>query len=250
MIAGIIPARYASTRFPGKPLAKIEGKTMIHRVYEQAAKSKSLNKVVVATDDERIARHVKDFGGEVIITSDKHPSGTDRCAEVAQKLGSDYSYVINIQGDEPFIDPEQIDTLADVLKDGKTEIATLIIPVDSKDVLFDMGEVKVVLNPKMEALYFSRSVIPYFKDVPEREWHLRRMYYRHVGMYAYRSDILAQLTKLPVSSLEKAESLEQLRWLEAGYKVKCAVTHHDSHCIDTPDDIEKVLTLMRSKKKG
>jgi 3-deoxy-manno-octulosonate cytidylyltransferase (CMP-KDO synthetase) len=250
MIAGIIPARYASTRFPGKPLAKIEGKTMIHRVYEQAAKSRSLSRVVVATDDERIARHVKDFGGEAIITSDKHPSGTDRCAEVAQKLGPDYRYVINIQGDEPFIDPEQIDTLAEVLRDGTTEIATLIIPVDNKDVLFDIGEVKVVLNPKMEAMYFSRSVIPYLKDVPEREWHLRRMYYRHVGMYAYRSDILAQLTKLPVSSLEKAESLEQLRWLEAGYKVKCAVTHHDSHCIDAPEDIDKVLTLMRGRKKG
>lgn len=249
MIAGIIPARYASTRFPGKPLAKIEGKTMIHRVYEQAAQSKSLNKVVVATDDDRIARHVKDFGGEVIITSDKHPSGTDRCAEVAEKLGADYRYVINIQGDEPFIDPGQIDTLADVLQDGTTEIATLIIPVDNHDVLFDMGEVKVVLNPKMEALYFSRSVIPFLKDVPAKEWHLRRMYYRHVGMYAYRSDILSKLTKLPVSSLEKAESLEQLRWLEAGYKVKCAVTHHDSHCIDTPDDIDKILSLMRGRKK-
>src|SRR4051812_2353852 len=225
MIAGIIPARYASTRFPGKPLATIEGRSMIHRVYEQAAKSRSLNRVVVATDDDRIARHVRDFGGEAIITSDRHPSGTDRCAEVLQKIGSDYRYVINIQGDEPFIDPQQIDTLAGVLKDGTTEIATLIIQVDSKDVLFDVGEVKVVLNPKMEALYFSRAVIPFLKDVPEREWHLRRMYYRHVGMYAYRSDILAQLTKLPVSSLEKAESLEQLRWLEAGYKVKCAVTH-------------------------
>ncbi len=249
MIAGIIPARYASTRFPGKPLVKIEGKTMIHRVWEQASKSKSLNRVVVATDDERIARHVKDFGGEAIITASNHPSGTDRCAEVLQKLGPDYKYVINIQGDEPFIDPEQIDTLAGVLQDGTTEIATLIIPVDNKDVLFDVGEVKVVLNPKMEAIYFSRSVIPFLKDVPEREWHLRRMYYRHVGMYAYRADILWQITKLPVSSLEKAESLEQLRWVEAGYKVKCAITHHDSHCIDTPDDIDKVLKLMRATKK-
>lgn len=249
MIAGIIPARYASTRFPGKPLAKIEGKTMIHRVYEQAVKSKRLSKVVVATDDERIARHVKDFGGEAMLTSGVHPSGTDRCAEVAQMLGADYGYVINIQGDEPFIEPEQIDTLAEVLNGTSTEIATLIIPVDNKDVLFDTGEVKVVLNPKMEALYFSRSVIPFLKDVPEREWHLRRMYYRHVGMYAYRSDILAQLTKLPVSSLEKAESLEQLRWLEAGYKVKCAVTHHDSHCIDTPEDIPKVLELIARKRK-
>jgi 3-deoxy-manno-octulosonate cytidylyltransferase (CMP-KDO synthetase) len=248
-ILGIIPARYASTRFPGKPLVMIEGKTMIHRVYEQASRSNSLSRVVVATDDERIARHVKDFGGEAMLTSDKHSSGTDRCAEIAQQLGPDYRYVINIQGDEPFIDPEQIDTLAAVLADGKTEIATLIIPVDSQEVLFDTGEVKVVLNPDMEALYFSRAVIPYFKDVPQHEWHLRRMYYRHVGMYAYRSDILAQLTQLPVSSLEKAESLEQLRWLEAGYKVRCAITHHDSHCIDTPADIEKVLAFMRHQKK-
>lgn len=249
MNLGIIPARYASTRFPGKPLVKIEGKTMIHRVWEQAMKSNSLSRVVVATDDNRIAQHVKDFGGEAIITASNHPSGTDRCAEVLQKLGPDYKYVINIQGDEPFIDPEQIDTLAGVLQDGTTEIATLIIPVDNKDILFDIGEVKVVLNPKMEAIYFSRSVIPFLKDVPEREWHLRRMYYRHVGMYAYRSDILWQITKLAVSSLEKAESLEQLRWVEAGYKVKCAVTHHDSHCIDTPEDIDKVLRLMKATKK-
>ena len=249
MIAGIIPARYASTRFPGKPLVQIEGKSMIRRVYEQALKSRSLDKVVVATDDERIARHVRDFGGEAIITASHHPSGTDRCAEVLQKLGDAYRYVINIQGDEPFIDPGQIDTLASVLKDGVTEIATLIIQVDDKDVLFDVGEVKVVLNPKMEALYFSRSVIPFFKDVPEREWHLRRAYYRHVGMYAYRADILRQITKLPVSSLEKAESLEQLRWVEAGYKVKCAVTHHDSHCIDTPEDIPKVLQMMEKARR-
>jgi 3-deoxy-manno-octulosonate cytidylyltransferase (CMP-KDO synthetase) len=248
MIAGIIPARYASTRFPGKPLILIEGKSMIQRVCEQAAKSKSIDRLVVATDDERIARHVKDFGGEAMLTASHHPSGTDRCAEVLQQLGSDYRYVINIQGDEPFIDPGQIDTLASVLKDGTTEIATLIIPVDNKDVLFDVGEVKVVLNPKMEALYFSRSVIPYLKDVPFVEWHLRRAYYRHVGMYAYRADILRQITKLPVSSLEKAESLEQLRWVEAGYKVKCAITHHDSHCIDTPEDIEKVLKLMKGRK--
>ena len=249
MIAGIIPARYASTRFPGKPLAMIDGKSMIHRVYEQAAMSRSLDKLVVATDDERIARHVKDFGGEVVMTAGHHPSGTDRCAEVARKLGEGYRYVINIQGDEPFIDPGQIDTLAGVLQDGKAEIATLIILVEDKDVLFDTGEVKVVLNPGMEAIYFSRSVIPFLKDVPEREWHLRRAYYRHVGMYAYRSDILGDLTKLPLSSLEKAESLEQLRWIEAGYRVKCAVTHHDSHCIDTPEDIPKVLAIMERARK-
>ena len=248
MIAGIIPARYASTRFPGKPLIKIDGKTMIHRVYEQAAKSQSLDKVVVATDDDRIARHVKDFGGAVVMTAAHHPSGTDRCMDALQQLGNEYQYVINIQGDEPFIDPGQIDTLAAVLRDGQTEIATLIIPVANKDVLFDTGEVKVVLNPKMEALYFSRSVIPYLKDVPDAEWHLRRAYYRHVGMYAYRADILRQVARLAPSSLEKAESLEQLRWVEAGYKVRCAITHHDSHCIDTPEDVDKVLKLMKGRE--
>ncbi len=238
----------------------IVGKTMIQRVYEQAAKSRSLSRVVVATDDERIALHVQDFGGEAILTSDRHPSGTDRCAEVAQKLGllpagnvtntAAPAYLINIQGDEPFIDPAQIDTLAAVLQGGQTEIATLIIPVDNHEVLFDIGEVKVTLNQEMEALYFSRSVIPFLKDVPEQEWHLQHSYYRHAGMYAFRADVLAELTKLPVSSLEKAESLEQLRWLEAGYKVKCTITHHDSHCIDRPEDIEKVLRLMAAQKKG
>ncbi|MEO6832270.1 MAG: 3-deoxy-manno-octulosonate cytidylyltransferase [Chitinophagaceae bacterium] len=249
MIAGIIPARYASSRFPGKPLTMIEGKSMIRRVYEQTIKSQSLDKVVVATDDERILKHVKDFGGHAVMTKSQHPSGTDRCMEALEKMGGDYEYVINIQGDEPFIVPSQIDTLAGVLPGGQTEIATLIIRVDNKNILFDTGEVKVVLNPAMEALYFSRAVIPFLKGVPEAEWHLHRAYYRHVGMYAYRTDILKQLTKLPVSSLEKAESLEQLRWLEGGYKVKCAVTNHDSHCIDTPEDVEKVLKMMRAANK-
>ncbi|MBS1644332.1 MAG: 3-deoxy-manno-octulosonate cytidylyltransferase [Bacteroidetes bacterium] len=249
MIAGIIPARYASSRFPGKPLAKIEGKTMIRRVYEQAIKSKHLDKVVVATDDDRIYRHVKDFGGHAVMTRVNHPSGTDRCEEALEQLGGGFDYVINIQGDEPFIDPSQIDALATVLKADKVEIATLIIRVDNAEILLNTGEVKVVLNPAMEALYFSRTVIPFLKDVPFSEWHLHRNYYRHVGMYAYRADILKQLTKLPVSSLEKAESLEQLRWLEAGFRVKCVLTEHDSHCIDTPEDIEQVLKLMRKKTK-
>lgn len=244
MIAGIIPARYASTRFPGKPLIAIEGKSMIQRVYEQARKSKALAEVVVATDDRRIYDHVKAFGGEAVMTAADHPSGTDRCYEALQQLKEPYQYVINIQGDEPFIDPEQIDELATVLQDGTAELATQMIPVTSHDVLFDMGEVKIVLNDKMEALYFSRMVIPYIKGVEQAEWHRHHMYYRHVGMYAYRADILGQITKLPVSPLEKAESLEQLRWLEAGFKIKCAVTRFDSHCIDTPEDVEKVLKLM------
>lgn len=245
MILGVIPARYASTRFPGKPLIDIQGKSMIRRVYEQAKAAPQLSRVVVATDDQRIFDHVMAFGGEAVMTKENHPSGTDRCFEAMQKCGGNFNYVINIQGDEPFIDPSQIGLLAETLKDNNTELATLMIPVDSHEVLFDMGEVKIVLNDKMEALYFSRMVIPYIKGVDQKEWHRHHNYFRHVGMYAYRADILEKITKLMPSALEKAESLEQLRWLENGYKIKCAVTTHDSHCIDTPEDVEKVLRLMK-----
>lgn len=244
MIAGIIPARYASTRFPGKPLIDILGKSMIQRVYEEAAKSKFLDKVVVATDDVRIMEHVKQFGGEAVMTADNHPSGTDRCYDALLQIGEAYNYVINIQGDEPFIDPAQIDELAAILTDGTVELATQMIPVSNYEELFDRGEVKIVLNDKMEALYFSRMVIPFIKGVEEQDWHKHHKYYRHVGMYAYRRDVLAHITKLPVSALEKAESLEQLRWLESGFKIKCVTTGFDSHCIDTPEDIDKVLRRM------
>jgi len=194
MIVGIIPARYASTRFPGKPLIDIQGKTMIHRVYEQALKSKHLDKVIVATDDERIFNHVKDFGGEAVITAEHHPSGTDRCWDALQQLKGNFQYVINIQGDEPFIQPEQIDELAAILKDGTVELATQMILVDNHEILFDKGEVKIVLNTNKEALYFSRMVIPFIKGVDEKDWHLHHDYYRHVGMYAYRKDILEKIT--------------------------------------------------------
>lgn len=245
-ILGIIPARYASTRFPGKPLIEILGKTMIQRVYEQAKKSTLLSDVYVATDDERIYKHVESFGGKVVYTKEDHPSGTDRCFEALANIGKSFDYVINIQGDEPFIDPSQIDLLANVC-DGNTELATLMIPVDSHEVLFDMGEVKITLNQNMEALYFSRMVIPYIKGKPQEEWHKHHNYFRHVGMYAYRNDVLEKVTKLKPSSLEMAESLEQLRWLENGFKVKCAITQFDSHCVDTPEDIEKVIRLMNIK---
>jgi 3-deoxy-manno-octulosonate cytidylyltransferase (CMP-KDO synthetase) len=244
MITGIIPARYASTRFPGKPLIDIQGKSMLQRVYEQAAKSKLLSYVVVATDDERIAAHVKYFGGNVVMTATHHPSGTDRCWDALQQLSGDFKYVINIQGDEPFIEPAQIDELAAILLDGTTELATQMIAVDNHAILFDKGEVKIVLNAINEALYFSRMVIPFVKGVEETEWHNHHTYYRHVGMYAYRRDILEKITQLPVSSLETAESLEQLRWIENGFKVKCVTTQFESHCIDTPEDVKKVLKLM------
>ncbi len=244
MIAGIIPARYASSRFPGKPLIDIQGKSMIQRVYEEAAKSKLLGRVVVATDDVRIYDHVTSFGGHAVMTAADHPSGTDRCHEAVQLLGEQVHYVINIQGDEPFIDHRQIDELATVLADGATELATQMIRVNTYEELADRGEVKIVLNDKQEALYFSRMVIPFIKGVPEQDWHLHHNYYRHVGMYAYRTDVLARITQLPVSSLEQAESLEQLRWVEHGFKIKCITTQFESHCIDTPEDVAKVLRRM------
>ena len=244
MIVGIIPSRYASSRFPGKSLINILGKSMIQRVYEQAIKSKLLDKVVVATDDQRIYDHVLTFGGNVVMTSPAHPSGTDRCWDALQQLEGDYKYVINIQGDEPFIEPEQIDELAQTLLTGAVELATQMIEVSTHEMLFDKGEVKIVLNTNNEAMYFSRMVIPFIKGVDEKQWHNHHKYYRHVGMYAYRNDILKQITQLPVSKLETAESLEQLRWIENGFKIKCSLTKYESHCIDTPDDVDKVLSLL------
>lgn len=245
MIAGIIPARYASTRFPGKALADIDGMSMIQRVYEQAAKSPALSVLVVATDDQRIYDHVIAFGGNAVMTAAHHPSGTDRCYDALMQLDSSVQYVINIQGDEPFIDPEQVNELAAVLQDGTTELATQMIPVATHEELFDKGEVKIVLNDRQEALYFSRMVIPFIKGVDEADWHKHHTYYRHVGMYAYRRDILERITALPVSSLEKAESLEQLRWLEHGFRIKCVPTKYESHCIDTPEDLERMLSRIK-----
>jgi len=245
MIAGIIPARYASTRFPGKALADINGKSMIQRVYEQAAQSPALSVLVVATDDQRIYDHVIAFGGKAVMTAAHHPSGTDRCHDALLQLDSSIQYVINIQGDEPFIDPEQVNELAAVLQDGTTELATQMIPVTTHEELFDKGEVKIVLNDRQEALYFSRMVIPFIKGVEEADWHKHHTYYRHVGMYAYRRDILERITALPVSPLEQAESLEQLRWLEHGFRIKCVTTKYESHCIDTPEDLQRMLSRIK-----
>ena len=242
-VIGIIPARYASSRFPGKPLALIAGKTMLARVVEQARKATLLQDLVVATDDERIVAHANELGVKVVMTGEQHPSGTDRCFEAYQLSGSKAEYILNIQGDEPFLNPAQIDELA-AQCDGAVQIATQMIVCSENQVLFDEGEVKIALNTNNEALYFSRSVIPAIKNKAKSEWHLHHTYYRHIGMYAYRADILERICKLQASVLEKAESLEQLRWLEHGYKIRCVPTTFDSHCIDTPEDIEKVLRLM------
>jgi len=242
-IIGIIPARYASSRFPGKPLAQINGKSMLQRVVEQTQMAGLLTEVVVATDDKSIADHCAEIGVKAIMTKAEHESGTDRCYEAYKHSGSKAQYIINIQGDEPFLHPDQINSLAKAC-DGNSELLTQMIKCDSHEVLFDIGEVKIVLNEVQEALYFSRSVIPFIKNEKPENWHLKHDYYRHVGMYAYRADVLEKISKLPVSSLEKAESLEQLRWLQNGFKIKCVVTEHDSHCVDTPEDIEKVLKLL------
>ncbi len=243
-ILGIIPARYASTRFPAKPLADIAGKSMIQRVYEQAKKSKLINDVIVATDNIEILNHVMQFGGSARMTKEGHVSGTDRCYEVLSLQKAKFDYVINIQGDEPFIQPEQIDLLAKLL-DGKTEIATLVKKIEDKEQLFNPNIVKAVVSGKGEALYFSRSTVPHIRNTPEAEWLSRHTFYKHIGMYAYRTDILKTLTSLPVSPLEKTESLEQLRWLENGFRIKVAETKTETIGIDTPEDLEKALVNLR-----
>lgn len=240
----IIPSRYGSSRFPGKPLADIGGKPMIRRVYEQARKA--MKDVWVATDDERIAEAVKAFGGNVVMTSADHQSGTDRCAEAVRKAseltGKTYDVVVNVQGDEPFIQPDQIELIMDCFaQDPFSEIATLIQPILKNEDIFLPDMVKVVLDKNSNAVYFSRSPIPYRVGVEPSKWMENFTYYGHIGLYAYRTDVLERLSGLPKSSLEMAESLEQLRWLENGFKIKTSITHYDSFGIDTPEDLRKVL---------
>jgi len=238
----IIPARYASTRFPGKPLININGKTMVHNVYLQACKV--FETVYVATDDERILNEVLSFGGKAVMTMKKHKSGTDRCAEAIEKIetleNKDYDVVVNVQGDEPFIKTEQLNEIKSSFKLKKTQIATLIKPINNKDDIFNPNKPKVVISNKNEAIYFSRSPIPFLRGQKDNKWVSKHLYYKHIGLYGYRKDILKEITKLDTSPLEKAESLEQLRWLENGYKIKVGFTEHESISIDTPRDIEKI----------
>jgi 3-deoxy-manno-octulosonate cytidylyltransferase (CMP-KDO synthetase) len=240
-ILGIIPARYGSTRFPGKPLIDIGGKSMIQRVYEQSLKSSSLKKVIVATDDERIAEHVINFGGEVAITSPTHQSGTDRCAEVLQKEKGEFDIVINIQGDEPFIDPAQIDLLAACFSDAEIDIATLVKKLIREEDIRNPNIVNAIMNKRNEAIYFSRSPIPYRRN-PEAQIS----YFKHIGIYGYRADALMEITKLPLGNLEKAESLEQLRWVENGYRIGVKETTMESLSIDTPDDLKHVEKYLKN----
>ncbi|MCO6499978.1 MAG: 3-deoxy-manno-octulosonate cytidylyltransferase [Vicingus serpentipes] len=239
-ILGIIPSRYGSTRFPGKPLIDINGKSMIQRVYEQAQQAGHLTDVVVATDDNRIVEHVKKFNGKVILTSSHHESGTDRCAEVIEKVENEFQVVINIQGDEPFIDPEQINQLCQCFDDEQTDIATLIKKIDNKEELFNPNKPKVVIDENHFAMLFSRAAIPYLKEWDKELWLNKHTYFKHIGIYGYRVEVLKKIAVLPVSKLEKAEGLEQLRWLENGFNIKVTETTHEAISIDTPEDLEKI----------
>lgn len=239
-VAGIIPARYGSSRFPGKPLAMIGTKTMIHRTCEQALKS-SLDAVVVATDDTRIYEEVLGFGGRVVMTSPNHRSGTDRCREALDIIGEHFDAVVNIQGDEPFIDPRQIDQVTQLIRQPEVCLATLARKINDPARIADPNTVKVVFGNDGKALYFSRHAIPFVRGAEPSQWMLHSEYYQHIGIYAYKSDTLRAIAKLPSGRLEQAESLEQLRWLENGLDIMVAVTDiAASYSIDTPDDLQRI----------
>ncbi len=242
-VLAIIPSRYGSSRFPGKPLIDIKGKSMIQRVYEQTSQAKLVSKVVVATDDERIEKEVQRFGGAVKMTSSMHQSGTERCGEVI-KTFSEYDVVINIQGDEPLIQPEQIDQVLELFKSGDVEIGTVVKAIKSIDDVDNPNRVKVVLNGKSEAIYFSRSPIPFVSGQPKETWLNHTKFWKHIGIYAWKKHTLEAILDLPVTTIEKLESLEQLRWLYHGLKIQTVETDIETPNIDTPDDLEKVIKVL------
>ncbi|HNY02781.1 MAG TPA: 3-deoxy-manno-octulosonate cytidylyltransferase [Bacteroidales bacterium] len=249
-VLGIIPARYDSSRFPGKPLVVIDGKTMIRRVYEQAKSCRQLDRVVVATDHEAILKHVKMSGGEAVMTSRHHTSGTERCNEAAGLLeasGERFDAIVNIQGDEPFIDPRQIAQVVSCLEDPAHEIATLVRATSSWDEIRSENVVKVVVDHSGKALLFSRAVIPFVRGKTPEQWPGEVTFYKHVGIYGYRTGVLNRIVGLPMTALEKAESLEQLRWLEYGYTIYTQVTEFESTAIDTPGDLLKITNTGGTK---
>ncbi len=243
----IIPARYASTRFPAKPLAILGGKPVIRRVYEQVAGV--MDETVVATDDTRIYDAVLAFGGKAEMTSTAHRSGTDRCWEAYRKHGGDYDIVVNVQGDEPFIQRSQLEAIKRCFDNPATDIATLVKPFTAEDglaALENPNSPKVVLDKDSRAIYFSRSVIPYLRGVEREQWLSQHTFYKHIGIYAFRTDILRQVTALPQSPLEKAESLEQLRWLENGYRIGVGISDVETIGIDTPDDLARAEQFLKT----
>ena len=240
MIIGIIPARYASSRFPGKPLIDIKGKSMLQRVYEQCLKSK-LDQVIIATDNDCIVKHVHTFGGKVILTSPLHKSGTDRISEATRQLDLENdSIIINVQGDEPFINPEDINLLAGCFENPTTKIATIVKKIDTIETLENSNNPKVVLNNNKEAIYFSRSPIPYLKGVKKEDWLNHHTFFKHIGIYGFRTAVLKEIIELPSSLLEKKEGLEQLRWLENGYRIQTAETNSESIAVDCPEDLIRI----------
>ncbi len=244
---GIIPARYASTRFPGKPLAMLGGKTVIQRVYEQV--KGCFDDLYVATDDNRIKECVEGFGGNVVMTSEDCKNGTERCLDAYRRLALDCDVIVNIQGDEPFIRQKQVHALISCFDNADTDIATLVKPFEKADGLERLecpNSPKVVFNEQGFALYFSRSVIPYLRGVDKSEWLDKQVFYKHLGIYAYRANVLEKITTLPQSPMEKAESLEQLRWLENGYKIKVGITDIETIGIDTPEDLERAKEFAAS----
>jgi 3-deoxy-manno-octulosonate cytidylyltransferase (CMP-KDO synthetase) len=246
-ILAVIPSRYGSTRFPGKPLVEIQGKSMIRRVYDQVSKSGQIDRVVVATDDVRIFDHVSEFGGEVVMTRADHESGTDRCAEVSEMPDySGFDAVLNVQGDEPFMDPAQIDLLCECISETDVNIGTLIKSITSSDDLFNHNIPKVVTNLAGLALYFSRSPIPYCREIDKMDWINEKIHFKHIGMYAFKTATLSQICRLKKGNLEMAESLEQLRWIENGFVINTRISFIDSIGIDTPDDLLKTEPFLRS----
>lgn len=244
-VLGIIPSRYGSSRFPGKPLVDLMGKSMIQRVYEQAKKCTAFDTIVVATDDDRIFDHVKSFGGEVVITSTEHESGTVRCGEVLTSF-SDYDIVVNIQGDEPLIRPEQLQLLIDLFSDESVEIGTLVKEIKQEADVRNPNRIKVVLDEKGNGIYFSRSPIPHVANTPHSAWLEKNTFFKHIGIYAWRKNTLTALLNLPACPLEKIESLEQLRWLYYGYKIRTVETTIETPNIDAPEDVEAVLALLKA----
>ena len=236
-ILGVIPARYASSRFPGKPLVKILGRSMIKRVYERVSRCKVLDAVVIATDDQRIFEHVKEFGAEVLMTSDEHCNGTERCHEVAEAY-PDYDVVINIQGDEPLIEPKQIEKVANLfLHNESCQISTLVKQITDEYTLFNSNTPKVVVDKEKRAKYFSRSTIPFLRDVERSYWLSHQKFYQHIGIYGFKSTILKKVVQLPPSFLEQSEQLEQLRWLENGFDIYVDETEFESIGVDVPEDV-------------
>ncbi|WP_027420620.1 3-deoxy-manno-octulosonate cytidylyltransferase [Crocinitomix catalasitica] len=243
-VLGIIPSRYGSSRFPGKPLIDLMGKSMIQRVYEQAKKCSAFDTVLVATDHPEIEAHVLAFGGEVMMTSSDHNSGTERCGEVIQKY-NDFDIIVNIQGDEPLIRPEQLNELVDLFSDSTVEIGTIVKKIAVESDVRNPNRIKVVLDANNNGIYFSRSPIPHIANTPHEDWLKKTDFFKHIGIYAWRKSTLNELLALPASDLEKLESLEQLRWLYNGYKIRTTLTTVETPNIDAPEDVERVLELLK-----